>query len=337
MPDEVAAMLRLRDLGWGTRRIAAEFGCDRETVQRYLATGGWAPYRTPERPGALAGHAAWLAERLRRHRGNADVVRQELSAELGIVVSLRTVERAVADLRRELAAEALATVRFETPPGRQLQIDFGERWVAIGDEQVRVYLFVATLGHSRRVYARAFRHERQSAWFEGLEGAFRHFGGLPKEVLLDNAKALVEHHDPATREVVFNARLHAFARYWDVRPVACAPYRARTKGKDERGVGYVKRNAIAGRGFASWAALEAHLAWWMREVADQRVHGTTGEVPMVRFERRCCTDPTGGARSCAGVAGRPLTCPPDAPHALQAEPGPSPPYSSAEAQGNELA
>jgi hypothetical protein len=191
----------------------------------------------------------------------------------------------VADLRRELAAEALATVRFETPPGRQLQIDFGERWVAVGDEQVRVYLFVATLGYSRRVYAHAFRHERQSAWFEGLEGGFRHFGGLPKEVLLDNAKALVEHHDPATREVVFNARLHAFARYWDVRPVACAPYRARTKGKDERGVGYVKRNAIAGRSFASWAALEAHLAWWMREIADQRVHGTTGEVPMVRFER----------------------------------------------------
>lgn len=290
MPDEVAAKLRLRDLGWGTRRIAAELGCNRETVQRYLATGGWAPYRTPERPGALAGHTAWLAERLRRHRGNADVVRQELAAELGMVVSLRTVERAVADLRRELAAEALATVRFETPPGRQLQIDFGERWVAVGDgstpaSNVRVYLFVATLGYSRRVYARAFRHERQSAWFEGLEGAFRHFGGLPKEVLLDNAKALVEHHDPATREVVFNARLHAFARYWDVRPVACAPYRARTKGKDERGVGYVKGNAIAGRSFASWAALEAHLAWWMREVADQRVHGTTGEVPMVRFER----------------------------------------------------
>src|SRR5215210_3150462 len=296
MPDEVAAMLRLRDLGWGTRRIAAEFGCNRETVQRYLATGGWAPYRTPERPGALAGHGAWLAERLRRHRGNVDVVRQELAAELGIVVSLRTVERAVADLRRELAAEALATVRFETPAGRQLQIDFGERWVAVGDEQVRVYLFVATLGYSRRVYVRAFRHERQSAWFEGLEGAFRHFGGLPKEVLLDNAKALVEHHDPATREVVFNARLHAFARYWDVRPVACAPYRARTKGKDERGVGYVKRKAIAGRSFASWGALEAHLAWWMREVADQRMHGTTGEVQMVRFEReeRQALRPLGG-------------------------------------------
>src|SRR5436305_725051 len=170
MPEEVAAMLRLRDLGWGTRRIAAALGCNRETVQRYLAVGGWAPYRTPERPG-------------------------------------------------------------------------------------------------------------------GLEGAFQHFGGLPGEVRLDNAKALVEHHDPATLEVRFNARLHAFARYWDVRAVASAPYQARTKGKDERGVGYVKRNAIAGRRFASWSALEAHLAQWCRDVADVRVHGTTGEPPITRFAR----------------------------------------------------
>lgn len=284
-PDEVAAMVRLRDLGWGTRRIAAELCCHRETVQRYLAAGGWAPYHAPRRPGMLAGHEAWLTERFRRHRGNADVVRQELAAELGIVASLRTVERAVAFQRRELEAEALATVRFETPPGRQLQIDFGERGVRIGEETVRVHLFVATLGYSRRVYVRAFRHERQLAWFDGIEGAFRHFGGLPGEVLLDNAKALVEHHDAGTREVTFNERFHAFARYWGVRPVACAPYRARTKGKDERGVGYVKHNAIAGRSFASWAALEAHLAWWMREVADVRVHGTTGEAPVARFER----------------------------------------------------
>src|SRR3954467_14141633 len=152
-------------------------------------------------PALSAGCGAWLAERFRRHRGDAAGVRQELASELGIVVSLRTVERAVAHLRRELAAEALATVRFETPPGRQLQIDFGQRRIAIeGEDPGRVYLFVATLGYSRRVYAQAFRHERQSAWVEGSEGAFRHFGGLPGELLLDNARALVSHHDAATRE-----------------------------------------------------------------------------------------------------------------------------------------
>lgn len=284
-PDEVAAMVRLKALGWGVRRIAAEFGCSHMTVRRYLEAGGWIAYRRPQRATALAGLEAWLAERFRRHRGNADVVRQELERERGIRVSLRTVERAVQEFRREFVAEARATLRFETSPGRQLQIDFGSMSIMIAGERERVFLFVATLGYSRRGFVAAFRHERQSAWLDGLERAFRHFGGVPEELLLDNAKALVLHHDPCTREVVFNDRFHAFCRYWGVRPRACAPYRARTKGKDERGVGYVKANAIAGRDFASWTALEAHLARWMREIADRRIHGTTGEMPIERFER----------------------------------------------------
>jgi len=284
-PDEVATMLRLKALGWGTKRISAELGCSRNTVKRYIEAQGWPGYRRPKRDRVLAGLENLLADRFRQHRGNADVVRQDLAREHGLRVSLRTVERAVAPLRQALRAEARATVRFETPPGRQLQIDFGELGVAIGGERVRVYLFVATLGYSRRCHVQAFRHERQSAWFDGMEGAFAAFGGVPQEVLVDNARALVEHHDVATREVRFNERLRAFAQYWGFKPRACAPYRARTKGKDERGVGYVKRNAIAGHQFTSWAALEAHLAWWVREIADRRAHGTTGEAPLERFQR----------------------------------------------------
>ena len=284
-PDEVAAMLRLKALGWGIKRIARELGCSHMTVRRYVAEGGYVAYRRRGRPRALAGLEGWLAERLRRHAGNADVVRQELLAERGIGVSLRTVEREVAPFRRALEAEARATVRFETPPGHQLQIDFGERRITIGGASTKVFLFVATLGYSRRLHVRAFRNERQESWFEGLESTFRHFGGVTAEVLLDNDRGLVVRHDAETREVEFNATFRAFARHWGFRPRACAPYRARTKGKDERGVGYVKKNAIAGRTFASFAALEAHLDEWAREVADERVHGTTGEAPMERFVR----------------------------------------------------
>jgi hypothetical protein len=131
----------------------------------------------------------------------------------------------------------------------------------------------------------AFLHERQSAWLQGLEGAFRHFGGVTHEVLVDNARALVDEHNVQTREVKFNDRFLAFSRYWGFTPRACAPYRARTKGKDERGVGYVKRNALAGHRFDSIEALQAHLTRWMREISDTRVHGTTGEPPLLRFER----------------------------------------------------
>lgn len=294
-PEEVEAMVGLYELGWGTKRIAAEFGCSRNTVKRYVATAGWVPYGSPRRAAKLDGLEDWLKERFFRHRGNAEVVRQDLSRELSIEVSRRTVERAVAGYRRLLAAEAKATLRFETPPGRQLQIDFGETRVPIAGEPTRAHLFVATLGYSRRTYVKVFEHQRQAAWFAGLEGAFGHFGGVTDEVLVDNPKPLVVRHDAATREVEFNERFLAFAAHWKFRPRACAPYRARTKGKDECGVRYVKGNAIAGHRFESWAALEGHLVWWMREIADRRRHGTTGEPPLARFEREA-----GRLAPCAG-------------------------------------
>jgi transposase len=136
-----------------------------------------------------------------------------------------------------------------------------------------------------RIDVRAYRNERQESWLDGLESAFLAFGGVPEEVLIDNARALVTSHDSETRTVVFNEKLLAFARHWGFRPKACAPYRARTKGKTERGVGYVKRNAVAGRSFATWEALEGHLARREREIANARVHGTTGETPAERFAR----------------------------------------------------
>jgi hypothetical protein len=167
--------------------------------------------------------------------------------------------------------------------------------VTIAGEPTKVYFFVMTLGYSRRNYVRAFTNERLESWLSGIESGFLHFGGVTEVVLLDNPKALVTSHDVRTREVRFSESFKAFAKHWGFSPRACAPYRARTKGKDERGVGYVKRNAIAGREFASWADLEGHLERWMREVADLRIHGTTEERPIDRFEReRSALRPIGG-------------------------------------------
>lgn len=311
-PDEVSAMLALKACGWGSKRIATEPGCSRNTVKRWLAEGGWCAAKVQRRPRALDGLEAWLGERFLRHAGNADVVRQELAAELGIAVSLRTVERAVAHLRREQRAEARATVRFETRPGQQLQIDFGERRVEIGDRMEKVFFFVATRGYSRRLHARASRGERKEHWFDGMESCFRAFGGVPEEVPLDNARALIQHHDPVSREVVVNPKLHAFARHRGFKVKACAPCRARTKGKDARGVGYVKKHAVAGRQFESFAALEAHLEAWTRDVADMRIHGTTGEAPPAAlrsgrgaYPAANCRDPALPGEPGTGAEGEP--------------------------------
>ncbi|MFZ4100267.1 MAG: IS21 family transposase [Chlamydiia bacterium] len=283
-PEDVERIMYLHSAGWGRRRIGAEMGISPNTVRRYVRQGGWKPYTAPKRE-KMAPYIEWAEESLRTHKGNAAVVRQELEKVHKVTVSLRSVQRAVAAGRCRLAIETLATVRYETPPGKQMQIDFGSLTANIGGELKKIYLFVATLGYSRRQYVKAFLHERQSAWFEGIEGAFEHFGGVPEQVLMDNARALVNTHNRLTREVSFNPRLVAFANYWGFTPKACAPYRARTKGKDEAGVKYVKRNGIAGRTFMSWAVLEGHLSQWLRETSDTRIHGTTGEQPIERFSK----------------------------------------------------
>ena len=145
-----------------------------QVAPRSYATGGRRAATGQYRATIAAPWSDWLAERFRRHRGNADVVRQDLVREKGIVVSLRTVERAVAPLRQAFEAEARATVRFETPPGRQLQIDFGETRVAIGGENVRLHLFGATLGYSRRCFGvqrQRPRPAKSPRWRWGIRSA----------------------------------------------------------------------------------------------------------------------------------------------------------------------
>jgi transposase len=283
-----AVVDRIRELagqGMGSKRIARQLRISRNTVRRYLA-GATAGFQ--ERPAARCLDGATLSEVHRLYRtvaeGNTVVVQQEL-AHQGIHIDLRTLQRAVAPLRQEDRASALATVRYETPPGHQLQIDFGEKVVRIAGQPVKVYLMTAVLGYSRRLFCRAFLAQRQDDWLEGLEEAFRHFGGLPEQLLCDNASPLVTSHDRQSGEVVWHPGFEAFCQDRGLTAKACRPRRARTKGKIERGVGYVKHNALAGRSFASFAELQRHLAWWMVNVADERIHGTTRERPSVRFQR----------------------------------------------------
>lgn len=234
------------------------------------------------RPRLLEEHEAWVRERYLAGVRNGDVLRQEL-AERGVIVSLRTVERCIKPVREEAGALDRASVRFETAPGKQMQIDFGEKWVDVGGVRSKAFVFAATLGYSRRTFLRVFPGLRQRHWLDGLEAALRHFGGVPDECLVDNARALVLRWQGD--RAIFHEEFEAFCRHWGMTPRACQPYRARTKGKVERSVGYGKGNALGRLSFVSWEALDAHIEWWMREVADVRIHGTTHERPVDRFAR----------------------------------------------------
>jgi len=284
--ETVQALRVLAGRGWGARAIARELGVSRNTVRRYLRGGESAERQ--ERPARriLDLDARAVAKQMFAGiaEGNAVVVKRELQ-RAGVEVGVRTVQRVVRDERLARRAQELATVRYERGPGEQMQIDFGEKLVTIGGEPVRTYLFVAVLSYSRRIFVKAFLRQRQDDWREGLACAFRHFGGTTQEVLIDNARALVTEHDVQTRTVHLAPGFASFCRDWGVTPHACAPYRARTKGKTEAGVKYGKRNALAGRSFESFVHLAEHLLEWMYE-ADRRVHGTTGERPVDRFEQQ---------------------------------------------------
>jgi transposase len=281
----VTAIRELAGRGWGSKAIARELGIARNTVRRYRRAPVVVAGRQARAPRRLTNEVVREARRL--YLGTAErnaVVVHRLLREQGRAIGLRTVQRAVAPVRHEARAADVATVRVETAPGAQLQIDFGEKRVTVGDTPVRVFLLVAVLSYSRRLFVKAFLQERQDDWREGIAAAFVHFGGVTATVLGDNARALVLGRDRATGTVQFHPAYLAFCRDWGVQPRACAPYRARTKGKTEAGVKYVKHNALAGRTFASFTALERHLAAWMSE-ADRRVHGTTHETPLDRFTR----------------------------------------------------
>jgi transposase len=283
-PEIVRQIRGLAAMKWGSKRIAATLGISRGAARRYLRSP---TAETQERPRArcLDADQRTVAVALLdgEAAGNA-VVARELLGKRGIEVGLRTLQRAVAPHRQARRAAEVATVRFETAPGHQLQIDFGERRVVIAEREMRIYFFVAVLGYSRRIYVRAFLRERHDDWREGLAAAFVHFGGVTQTVLVDNARALILGRDTDSAVVHVHPAFSAFCADWGVAPRACRPYRARTKGKTESGVGYVKRNAIAGRSFESFAALESHLEAWMI-TADARIHGTTHERPLDRFER----------------------------------------------------
>lgn len=190
---EVVQQMRvLAGLGWGAKRIATELGVARNTVKRYIrdkAIPGVQVHLKQRKldEGAKAKAVALFDGAV---EGNAVVVHDLLQAD-GIKAGVRTVQRAVEEHRRAQRAAEVATVRFETAPGEQMQIDFGEKRVQIGDQVVAVHLFVAVLSYSRRIFVKAFLRERQDDWFEGITAAFKHFGGVPRTLLNDNPKSLV--------------------------------------------------------------------------------------------------------------------------------------------------
>ena len=172
-------------------------------------------------------------------------------------------------------------VRFETPAGHQGQVDFAEFDLPFGKR----YALLVVLGYSRLLWVGFFARQDMRSLFLGLEQAFRYFGGVPRELLFDQMKAVVaDDLRLLGGGLVVNEEFLRFSNHWGFRARACRAYRAQTKGKVERPIRYVRENLIYGRDFVSDAHLAETTARWL-EKANGRLHATTREVPRRRFER----------------------------------------------------
>ena len=262
--------------------IARRLEIDRKTVRRCLRAQQWQPYRrAPKEETLLSAHADFLRERAAQVQYSAQILFQELRRQRGYTGSYETVKRFVAPLRElQLAAEA-TQLRFETPPGQQSQIDWGQAQVPFRSGRRAVHFFVLTLGYSRRGFYWPSADERLGQFLDAHERAFAHFGGHTREHLYDRARCVC-YRDGEGR-LVWNPTFKSFADYWGFEPRRCRPYRAQTKGKVESGVKYIKHNFLPGREFIDIVDLTEQLSDWNATIADVRVHGTTHERPIDRF------------------------------------------------------
>jgi transposase len=197
---------------------------------------------------------------------------QDLVSGHGFAGSYYSVRRFV---RRLGQSRRLPFRRLECGPGEEAQVDFGSGApIRLAEGRLRrPHVFRIVLSHSRKGYSEAVGRQTTDNFLRALENAFWHFGGAPKTLVLDNLRAAVSKADWFDPEL--NPKVQAFAAHYGIVMLPTKPRTPRHKGKIERGIDYVKENALKGHVFASLDEQNQHLLYWEQSVADTRVHGTT--------------------------------------------------------------
>jgi transposase len=265
--------------------IAAELDVSPKTISRALKRGSAPPGKRPKARGSILDpYKPFIDEETRNGVWNAEVLHFKLKKRgyEGGVTLIKDYIRPKRPLRK-----SKATVRFETEPGRQMQSDWGEHPVRIAGKPVTAHFCLNTLGCSRKCHLTIFPCQDAEHTAEAQQRAFNWFGGAPREVLVDNQKVAVVDHvvkEGKTERLIFNEAWLDFLSHYGSTGRACKPNRPETKGKVENGVGYVKGNFFLMYPEADSIEHYNQLAErWLTEVADPRVHGTTGRVVAEMF------------------------------------------------------
>jgi len=274
------------------RAIARQLGISRNTVRHYLRNEDNKPAYSP-RPGRaskLAPYKPYIQERLIAARPQwipASVIEREIRRQ-GYTGSIRLLRYYMAELRPAVKADPV--VRFETAPGLQMQVD----WGVFRRGKDALSAFVATLGWSRYTYVEFVTDERFDTLKRCHENAFAYFQGVPREVLYDNMKTVIQQRNAyGTGLHRFHPGLWELAKQTGFTPRLCKPYRAKTKGKVERFIRYLRYSfyvPLVSQLKQAGLRLDVETAnvevlKWLRDVANNRIHQTTQEQPAVRWKQ----------------------------------------------------
>lgn len=278
-------ILDLAQQGLSVTAIARRTGMDRKTIRKYLAQGLEPPAYKPRarRPTVITPYETFLRERLQAF---PDLSGRRLLREIRDL-GYRGGYTVLKDFLRSIrpTPDQPFERRFETPPGRQAQVDFAFFKTAFTDQpevERIVWLFSLVLGHSRLMWARFVARQDLPTVLRCHVAAFEALGGVPAEILYDRMKTAVlgEGDDQG---IAYNAKLLELAAHYGFLPKACKPYRAKTKGKVERPFRYVREDFFLGRTFRNLDDLNAQFRPWLDGVANSRRHATTGRIVAEHF------------------------------------------------------
>jgi len=277
----VKQILELHAQGQSERAIARRLGLARNTVHKYLLAPG-VPKAKPrsKRPSKLDPYAPFLQERLRDGVENAVVLLRELRAR-GYTGSYSILKDYLHPYRA--TRPSAATMRYETEPGEQAQVDFGVFRYELPSGGTRpIWAFALVLSWSRALYVEFIQRADVSSFLRCHLHAFEHLGGVPRRCLYDNAKVVVLGRDGAGAPQ-WNPRFLDFSLRVGFDLQLCRPYRAQTKGRIESGIKYLRGNFWPTARFTDRDDLNGQAWAWCDGIANQRLHGTTGERPAVRL------------------------------------------------------
>jgi len=283
-------LIHYLEQGLSKAAVARRLGIDRRTIHRWIVEGQLErdvetdllkqPARRPHRPAKLDPYKAIIRSRLEEYPDLSSVRLLEEIKAAGYTGGYSQLTLYVHQVRPRPEPEPV--IRFETEPAHQAQIDFAEVRLPWGKR----YVLLVVLGYSRLMWLRFYPKQDMRTLIDGLEEAFGFFGGVPRELLFDQMKSVITRdlRDQGER-LVENAEFLRFAAHWGFRIRACRPYRAKTKGKVERPIRYLRENFLYGREFLGDSDLADQTDAWLHGTANVRIHGTTKERPLERFTR----------------------------------------------------